>query len=128
MRRFVHSRSFSFRYAFEGLGYALRTQKNTWIHLSATIIVIVLAAWLRVSLFDAAVLAIVIGVVWMSELFNTAIEAVVDLLSPQYHHSAKVAKDVAAAAVLITALTAIVTGLLILAPPLLERMGWPGLP
>lgn len=67
---------------------------------------------------DWAVLLLTIALVWTAEFINTALEAVVDLASPQHHPLAKVGKDVGAAAVLIAALTSILVGLLILGPPL----------
>ncbi len=86
------------------------------------ILVVILAAWLRLSLFDWSVLVAIIGIVWLAEFLNTSIEAIVDLVSPQRHPLAKVSKDVGAAAVLITAITAIIVGLLLLGPPLWSRI------
>jgi diacylglycerol kinase (ATP) len=71
---------------------------------------------------DWAVLALTIAGVWVAELFNTAIEAVVDLASPEQHHLARTAKDVAAAAVLAMSAAAAVVGLLILSPAVWDRM------
>ena len=98
------------------------TQKNAWIHLLIMIVVLILAAWLRLSLFDWSVLVIAMGIVWLAEFLNTSIEAIVDLVSPQRHPLAKVSKDVGAAAVLITAFTAVVVGLLLMGPPLWARI------
>jgi diacylglycerol kinase len=86
------------------------------------ILVVLLAAWLKLSPFDWSVLAITIGIVWLAEFMNTSIEAVVDLASPQRHPLAKVSKDVSAAAVLITAFTAVIVGFLLLGPPLWARL------
>jgi diacylglycerol kinase len=124
MQRFVHKRRLSFRFAFAGLAYALRTQPNTWIHLGVTLAVVGLGAWLRIDGLRWVALVIVIGLVWAAELFNTALEALTDLASPDLHPNAKVAKDTAAAAVLLAALTAVIVGLLVLGPPLMERLGW----
>jgi diacylglycerol kinase (ATP) len=112
------SRLASFYHAFHGWLHVLRTQKNAWIHALATLAVIVLGLWLRVSNFEWAVLFLAIVLVWMAEFLNTALEAVVDLASPDEHPLAKVGKDVGAAAVLISALGAALIGLLILGPPL----------
>jgi diacylglycerol kinase len=71
---------------------------------------------------DWAVLLLTIALVWTAEFINSALEAVVDLASPQHHPLAKVGKDVGAAAVLIAALTSIIVGLLILGPPLWEKL------
>ncbi len=122
MRNFFRSRVQSFGHAFRGWGYVLRTQKNTWIHSLLTTAVIVLAFWLRLSAQDWAILLLSIVIDWADEFFNTAIEAAVDLASPSEHPLAKIGKDVAAAAVLIAALTSILIGLLILGPPLWARI------
>lgn len=115
---FLRSRARSFRYAFEGWRYVMRTQHNAWIHATATVCVLVLAFTLKLPGRDWAVLILTIALVWTAELINTAIEAVVDLASPHFDQLAKVAKDVAASAVLVTAVAAVVVGLLILGPPL----------
>lgn len=117
---FFRSRAKSFRYAFAGWWYVIRTQRNAWIHALASVVVIVVALILQIPLRDWAVLVLTIGMVWMAEFMNTALEAVVDLASPQQNPLAKVGKDVGAAAVLIAALAAIVIGLLVLGPPLVE--------
>jgi len=84
--------------------------------------VIFLAAWLELPARDWAVLFVTIALVWTAEFLNSALEAVVDLASPQHHPLAKVGKDVGAAAVLIAALTSILVGLLLLGPPLWSRL------
>lgn len=112
----------SFRYAFAGWWYVLHTQRNTWIHAAISLAVLLLAGWLRLPRHDWALLILTITVVWMAEFANTAIEAVVDMTMPEPHPLAKVAKDVAAACVLIGALGAILVGLLILGPPLYHRL------
>ncbi|MGB9800776.1 MAG: diacylglycerol kinase family protein [Thermanaerothrix sp.] len=121
MIQFLRSRLPAFRHAFSGLGYVLRTQKNAWIHASATILVIVLGSWLGLDALRWAILIFAIGLVWLSEAFNTALEAFVDLVNPDTHPLAGIAKDTAAAAVLIAAITAAIIGILILGPPLLQR-------
>lgn len=121
MIQFLRSRLPAFRHAFSGLGYVLRTQKNAWIHASATILVIVLGSWLGLDSLRWAILIFAIGLVWLSEAFNTAIEAFIDLVNPDTHPLAGIAKDTAAAAVLIAAITAAIIGILILGPPLLQR-------
>jgi diacylglycerol kinase (ATP) len=122
MHSFISSRARSFHYAFSGWWYVIRTQKNAWIHALATACVVLLAAWLSLPLIDWAILILTIGGVWTAEFLNTALEAVVDLASPQMHPLAKVGKDVGAAAVLISALSAILIGLMVLGPPLVERL------
>ncbi|MCU0488419.1 MAG: diacylglycerol kinase family protein [Anaerolineales bacterium] len=125
MGDFWKSRADSFRWAFEGWWYVLRTQRNAWIHALVSLMVIGLSAWLRLSRIEWAVILIAIAIVWTAEFANTALEAVVDLASPEQHYLAKIGKDVAAAAVLITAISSVLIGLLILGPPLLAKIqGW----
>jgi len=122
MQPFFHSRVRSFRNAFSGWWYVIRTQRNAWIHTLATICVVLLSAWLALPLRDWAVLILTIAMVWTAEFLNSALEAVVDLASPQRHPLAKVGKDVGAAGVLIAAFSAVVIGILILGSPLLARL------
>jgi diacylglycerol kinase (ATP) len=122
MKDFILSRLRAFGHALRGLGYVLRTQRNAWVHAIATSLVIILGLWFGLAPRDWASLLVTIAFVWMAEFINTALEAVVDLASPQHHPLAKVGKDVGAAAVLIAAMTAILVGLLILGPPLLEHI------
>jgi diacylglycerol kinase (ATP) len=121
MWNFIISRYQSFGHAFRGLWYVLRTQQNAWIHALAATVVFILAWWFHLSALDWAILILTIGMVFAAEFINTAIEAVVDLASPEKHPLAKVGKDVGAAAVLISALAAILIGLLILGPPLWDK-------
>lgn len=116
------SRLAAFRYAFAGLAYVLRSQRNAWIHAIASFLAILLSFLLHLSTQSWALIIFAIGLVWMAEFLNTALEAVVDLASPDLHPLARVGKDVGAAAVLIAALTAVVIGLLIFGPPLLELL------
>ncbi|MCH7587674.1 MAG: diacylglycerol kinase family protein [Chloroflexi bacterium] len=111
-------------YGLAGIWYVLRTQRNAWIHSLATLAAISLGIWLRLSRADWALLVIAIGIVWLAELMNTALEALIDLVSPEIHPLAKVAKDVSAGAVLLTSVSAFVLGLLIFLQPLRERMSW----
>lgn len=111
----------SFQYAWTGISYAFQTQRNFRIHLGIGAIAIGLGALLRLSLLEIAVIGLTIGAVLAMELLNTAIESVVDLTVKQtYHELAKIAKDCAAAAVLISALTAVIVAGLLLLPPLFD--------
>lgn len=112
----------SFRHAFAGIGHVLRTQRNARIHLAVTIGVALLAIWMKIDLAEWAALALAAGLVWTAEVVNTALEAVVDLASPEHHELARVAKDVSAGAVLLSALAAIVVDALILVPALATRL------
>lgn len=112
----------SFQYAFEGCWYVIRSQPNAWIHAAIMLIVIAIAFWLRLPARDWAMLVLTFTVVWMAEFANTALEAVVNLSSPEFHPLAKVAKDVSAGMVLVGAIGAIIVGLFILGPPLVARI------
>lgn len=116
------SRLAAFRHAFAGWWHVLRTQPNAWIHSLVSVAVFILAAWLGLSALEWAVIFLTVGFVWVAEFLNTAIEAVVDLASPDIHPLAKIGKDVGAAAVLVAALSAVLVGLLILGPPLWARL------
>ncbi len=116
------SRLASFRYAGAGLAHVLRTQRNAWIHAVVSLAVVLIAFWLQLSLTHWALLVIAMALVWMAEFVNSALEATVDLASPDVHPLAKVGKDVGAAAVLIAAVSAALVGLLILGPPLAQRL------
>jgi|SRR5579883_1255271 diacylglycerol kinase len=105
-----------FGYAFHGLWYALRTQRNVRVHLAAAIIVTITGILLRVSALEFALLYVAIAGVFIAEMFNTVIEICVDLAKPEYHPLARIAKDVAAGAVLLSALLAVVIGLFVLGP------------
>lgn len=118
MKLFLRSRMRSFRFAFSGWWYVIRTQRNAWIHAVISLAVLAVSAWLHITRVEWAVILLTIAMVWTAEFLNTALEAVVDLASPQHHALAKVGKDVGAAGVLIAAGASIFVGLLILGPPL----------
>jgi len=122
IRDFLRSRARSFKYAFTGLWYVIHTQRNAWIHALVSIAVILVGLWLQLVPHDWAVIILAIAMVWTAEFLNTALEAVVDMTSPQVHPLARVGKDVGAAAVLIAAILSVFIGLLILGPPLWERI------
>ena len=112
----------SFGFAFAGLAYLFRTQRNARIHAVFAVAACVVAAWLEISVTDWAIIVLMIAMVLILEGLNTAIEAAVDLASPAYHELAKTAKDVSAAMVLVAAAASVVVGLLILGPPLCHRV------
>jgi diacylglycerol kinase len=116
------SRLESFRHAFAGWWYVLRSQHNAWIHAVAAVAILALALWVGLGRTDWAIIVLTIAVVWVAEFVNTAVESLVDLLSPEIHPLAKAAKDIAAASVLIAAMAAFVVGLLVLGPPLFQRL------
>jgi len=122
VKSFFTSRIASFRYAFQGWHHVFRTQQNMWIHGVIATVVFFLALWLHLPAHDWAMLVLTTAMVFAAEFMNTAIEAVVDLASPDKHPLAKIGKDVGAAAVLVAALAAILIGLLILGPPLWAKL------
>ena len=116
INKYLEGRFRSFKYAFSGLAYILLTQKNSQIHLAATIVVIILGLYLHVTGVEFSLLLLSIAFVWMTEIFNTAVESLVDLSSPDYHPLARVSKDLAAAAVLVSAIVSAAVGIIIFSP------------
>jgi diacylglycerol kinase len=104
------------------LAHLFRTQRNARIHAVIAAAVCALAAWLRINRAEWAIIVLTIAAVLVLEGLNTAIEAAVDLASPAYHDLAKTAKDVAAAMVLMAAMSSVIVGLLVLGPPLWHRL------
>ena len=112
----------SFHYAFAGLAYLFRTQRNARVHLAAGAAACGLALWLGISRTEWALLVFTIALVLILEGLNTSIELAIDLASPKIHPYAKAAKDLAAGMVLIAAIAAVAVGGLILGPPLWRRI------
>jgi diacylglycerol kinase len=112
----------SFGYAFSGLWYVLRTQRNARVHVAVALLAITAGIFLRISAIEFAITFVAISGVFIAEMFNTALEACVDLASPQPHPLAKIAKDVAAGAVLINAMLAVIIGLCIFGPHLWDLL------
>lgn len=110
----------SFQYAFAGIWYALRTQRNAQIHTGIAACITGLGLLLQISLPEWATLALTVGFVIVSEMLNTSIEAAMNHATTEFHPQVKIVKDVAAGAVLISAMTSVAVGLLILGPPLLK--------
>lgn len=109
-------RLLSFKYAIEGLTAALKEEPNLKFHLLAAVLVIILSWVLKISLTDWVIVVLLIGFVISVELTNTAIEAIVDAFTDKEHPGAKLAKDISAGAVLVSAITSIFVGLLIFLP------------
>ncbi|HZS79505.1 MAG TPA: diacylglycerol kinase family protein [Ktedonobacteraceae bacterium] len=107
-----------FGFAFSGLWYAFRTQINMRVHLGLALLALLLGILLHISTFEFALVFVAIAGVMMAEMFNTVIELCVDLASPEYHPLAKIAKDVAAGAVLLSAFLAIIIALFVYVPHL----------
>lgn len=109
----------SFMNSFAGLKYAYKYEQSMSIHVFVTLSVIVFGIFLNISLTEWIFVAVLMGTVMGAELLNTAIEAVVDLVSPDYHELAKIAKDTASAAVLVFSTSAGIIGLIIFIPKIL---------
>ena len=124
----------SFKHAYRGLVYAVRTQRNMRFHVVASAAVLILSLLVGVSKLELAMLVLVILAVFVAEMFNTAMEFAVDLVTQEYHPLAKLAKDVSAGAVLVASIAAVLVGYLILGDDLgpfsletLDRVRrWPG--
>lgn len=114
MRRFLQG----FCYAFAGIGHVLRTQRNARVHATAAVLVIIAAILFRLNPVEWAVLILTIGSVFGAEMVNTVAELAVDLLTQRQHPMAKIAKDVGAGAVLVTALAAVGVGIALFGPRL----------
>jgi len=112
-------RAKSFHFAFDGLVYFFSTQHNALLHAVATVFVVALSLIIHLPLTKFLFILFAIALVWMAELFNTAIEQLCDMVSPQQHPKIKFIKDVSAAAVLVTAFAAFITACIIFIPALL---------
>ena len=110
----------SFVYAWDGVCYVVRTQRNMRVHLTLGVLAIALGIYLHIWPVEWGLVFVAIALVLVSEMMNTVVEAVVDLASPHYHPLAKVAKDAAAGAVLLNALLAVIIALFVFIPHL-----WP---
>ncbi len=117
-KRYLKTRLQSIRYALDGIKYILETQQNARIHLLFTLAVFILGFLLGITRMEWIDLALTVGLVWAAELFNTAVEVMVDWISPEKHIAAKICKDISAGSVLVTASISILVGILIFGPPL----------
>lgn len=114
--------SVSFRYAWSGIAYSFRTQRNFRIHVVLGAIAMGLCVWLELPSTTLAIVMLTIGIILALELLNTALEAVVDLCVGQtYHDLAKTAKDCAAGAVLLAAIAAVGVACMLILPALVDR-------
>ncbi len=121
VQRFLHRERRAFAYAFQGLEYAWRTQRHVRLHAAVAALVVGAGLLLGLAPGEWAALLAMIALVGALELMNTVVEVVVDLARPEYHPQAKIAKDVAAGAVLVAALGAIAVGVAIFGPHLLAH-------
>jgi diacylglycerol kinase (ATP) len=106
----------SFRHALRGIGCMLRCQHNAWIHAAATLAVLIAGLGFRLSISEWSLIILAISIVWTAEALNTAFEFLADVASPNFHPVVRDAKDVAAGAVLITAVGSVVLGSIIFWP------------
>ena len=113
---FFKSRLNSFGFAARGIRKFFQQEPNAWIHLAATIGVFTCSAYFSISGFELLALIIVTGFVWIAEMFNTVIERVMDFISPAYHVQVAFIKALAAGAVLMSAVIAAITGLIVFIP------------
>ncbi|RLD43421.1 MAG: diacylglycerol kinase family protein [Bacteroidetes bacterium] len=110
----------SFGYAFKGIVHALQNEHNLMIHFTLAIAAIAFGFWLNINQTEWLFVIVAIGFVLVSELFNSAIEVLVDLVSPERNPKAGLIKDIAAGAVLISAITAAIIGLFIFIPKIIN--------
>ncbi|SHN86055.1 diacylglycerol kinase family protein [Desulfitobacterium chlororespirans] len=113
----------SFGDAFQGILYNCKTQRHFRFHVFTAALVLLIAVWLRLERWEWVVLLLTIGSVMAAEAFNTAVEIAVDLAEPDFNPQAGLAKDVAAGAVLITAIIAVAVGVVIFGPRLAGLLG-----
>lgn len=116
----IKDRTYSFGYAFKGIAYALKSEHNIWIHCVLAIVAIALGFFLEIKRLEWLFIILSIGLVFIAELFNTAIEALVDLVSPEHNPKAGRVKDIAAGAVLFAAITAALIGLFVFGPKIID--------
>lgn len=114
----MSGRKKSFSYALHGLLIFFKTQHNAWIHLTASAMAVTAGFYFELGSSEWCWIALAIGLVFIAEIFNTALEFLCDVVSPQIHPQIKIVKDVAAAAVLMAAIAAAVIGSIIFIPKL----------
>ncbi|MBN1540916.1 diacylglycerol kinase family protein [candidate division KSB1 bacterium] len=117
----LNDRIKSFAYAGRGVYQMLRTQQNAWIHALATVLVLLLSAWIGLTAGEWCLIILTIALVWMAEAFNTALEILADVTSPHFNPLVGKAKDVAAGAVMISSIGAVVIATVIFLPYLIDR-------
>ena len=120
MTRFsLKSRLGSFKFAFRGLGLLLKNEHNSRIHLLGAIIAFAMGFLMKINLLEWSLLVILTGIVFLSELFNTSLETISDIVDNEWNEKIRNAKDYAAAAVLVSAIMSLVTGGIIFIPKIL---------
>ncbi len=114
----------SFRFATEGLLALFRFENNAKIHLVAAMTVVVAGIWLQLDRVEWALVLTQVGLVLAAEAFNTALEKLADVVSPEHHPLIKVVKDLSAGAVLLVVIVAVIVGILIFGTKLMKMMNW----
>ena len=112
----------SFTYAFNGLRVLIKEEHNAWIHLFATVCVVVAGILFKISLMEWVAVVFAIGLVFSFEIINTSVEHIADFICPERDDRIKRIKDLAAAAVLVSAITAAVIGLIVFIPKIIESL------
>ncbi len=113
----------SFQYAIRGIALMIHSQHNAWLHALATVIVVSIGCLFHIDTGDWCWLVLALMAVWTAEAMNTALEFLADVASPEFHPLVEKAKDVAAGAVLLSAIGSVIIGLLVFMPYLLEVLG-----
>ena len=113
----------SFKFAIEGIRLAYKYNRNIWIHSGFAIFAIILSLLLRITWFEFGLILVVILVVFVAEMVNTAIEEMVDLIVQEHREQARIAKDVAAGMVLVAAIGSVIIGLVVFLPYILRILG-----
>jgi len=117
----LKERGASFRYAYHGLVALFRTEHNAWIHAGSTAAALLLSIYFRIDKIEWMMLILATAIVWSTEIINTAIEKAMDFISIKKHPQIKLVKDLAAAAVLLSAVAAFLIGTIIFLPKLLNH-------
>ena len=115
----------SFYFAGSGLIYALKSQRNMKIHLTIFLLVLLICRWLKISYVEWAIIIFAAGLVFITELLNTALETTVDLEIQEYNKQAEIAKDLAASAVLVASVVSVIIGIIILGPKIFFKVYGP---
>lgn len=119
----IKGRIRSFRYAIRGVGLMIHSQHNAWLHALATIAVVSIGCLFNITTSEWCWLVLALMAVWTAEAMNTALEFLADVASPEFHPLVEKAKDVAAGAVLLSAIGSVIIGLLVFMPYLLRIAG-----
>lgn len=122
MEKWVKRRLLSFKYAFKGVFYVIRTQTNMRIHLILTLVALFLGWFLKINKIEWLFITLAIFAVLVSEMINTAIEEIMDLLYPKFNTKVGIIKDIAAGVVLLFAVFAIIIGVIIFLPKIINLL------